>query len=319
MQKPALALHVKKRRNAIAKTRGERVFDFFNTLFMVFVCLVTIYPFWYVLVLSFNTGQDAAAGPIWFWPREFTLDNYKYVFQYEALQRAFGVTLARCAVGSVLNVGVTLLAAYALSKRTLPGRKAIIFFFMLPMFIGGSVISNYVVFVKLNLLNNFLVYVIPGCFTFFNMVIMRTFIEGIPTELEESAWLDGASFGVSFIKIILPLCKPVVAAMLFFAVVHYWLDLYTNLLYVTKKELQVLQYVLYQVINSSEASRFVDMSSMGAAIERRLEQSGSGAALPTPEVIKMTVMVVVTFPLLFVYPFFQKYFVKGMLVGAVKA
>ncbi len=319
MSTKAVADKVRKE-NKVQRTSGEKAFDTFNVIFMVLLSFVTLYPFWYVLVLSLNTGSDAASGPIWFWPRVFTLENYFYVFQYRDLQRAFGITVLRCIVGPAIQVFLCLLAAYALSKRTLPGRKLILYFLMIPLFIHGSTITNYIVMAKLKIMNTFWVYVIPGAFSFFNMVIIRTFIEGIPPDLEESARIDGAGSFVSFAKIVLPLCKPVLAAFLFFGVVGHWLDLQTNLIYVTDRKLRVLQYILYIVINSSEANRFMDMNSMAseAAVQHMIDNQTANT-LPTPEVIKMAVMVVVTFPLLFIYPFFQRYFVKGMLVGAIKA
>ena len=312
-QNTSKTLHGKKN-----KSLKEAIFDRANVCVMVLLSLITLYPFWYVLVLSFNTGRDAAEGPIWFWPRQFTLENYVYVLNYGSLKSAFAVTVGRCIAGALLTVSVSMLAAFSLSKRFLPGRKAILFFFMLPMFIGGTMISHYVVVTKLHLLNNFLVYVIPGAFTFFGMVIMRTHIEEIPGELEESAMLDGANYWTIFIRIILPLSKPIIAAFLFFSIVEGWLDLYTNLIYVTDRKLFTLQYILYMVINSNEASYMArDVNNAGAAALRRMRLNRS--SLPTPEVIKMTVMVIVTFPILFIYPFFQKYFIKGMLVGAIKA
>lgn len=304
--------------NKIKRTPGERTFDLLNILIMIIWGATAVYPFWYILVMSFNTGADAASGPIWFFPRVFTFENYAYVFQYDRLQTAFVVTTLRCIIGPVISVFVTMLAAFAMSKRFLPGRRIILFFFMMPMFIGGSIISNYIVMVKLGLLNNFLVYVLPSAFGFFSMVIMRTHIEELPSELQESATIDGAGYTRIFLQIILPLCKPIIAAFFFFSVVGHWLDYYTNLIYVTDRNLSTLQFVLYETINRAEASSLIDFTKTSAAAGRRL-MSQQNNTVPTPEVIKMTVMVVVTFPILFVYPFFQKYFVKGMLTGAVKA
>jgi putative aldouronate transport system permease protein len=304
--------------NKIKRTSGERIFDYFNIFVMIIWCVSAIYPFWYILVMSFNTGADAAAGPIWFFPRVFTLENYAYVFQYDRLQTAFIVTTLRCIIGPLISIAVSMLAAFALSKRFLPGRRVILFFFMLPMFIGGTIISNYIVMVKIGLLNNFLVYVLPGAFGFFSMIIMRTHIEDLPIELQESATIDGAGYSRIFVQIILPLCMPIIAAFLFFSVVGNWLDYYTNLIYVTDRSLSTLQFVLYEIINRTEASTLIDFTKTSGASQRRL-MSMANNTVPTPEVIKMTVMVVVTFPILFVYPFFQKYFVKGMLTGAVKA
>lgn len=308
--------HVESHRKTIGRSTGEKIFDTCNALGMLMFSFVTIYPFWYVLIMSFNNGNNAAEGPIWFWPRMFTLDNYIYVLQYKLLRSAFVVTIARCIVGPVFSVGVCMLTAYALSKRWLPGRKVFLFFYMIPMFIGGTLISNFIVIAKLHLLNNFLVYVVPGAFGFFSMVIMRTFIEEIPIELEESAMLDGANYWVIFSRIILPLSKPVMAAFAFFSVVGNWLDFGTTLVYITKESLYTLQYVLYLIVNASQANAMVDITNIGESMRRLKENAKAG--LPTPEVIKMTVMVVVTFPILFVYPFFQRYFITGMNLGAIK-
>lgn len=291
----------------------EKAFDIANIVFMILLSFATLYPFWYVIVLSLNLSSDASRGPIWFWPREFTLENYIYVLKNPAIIQAFGVTIARSLIGSALSVVINLAAAYAISKRYLPGRKIILFFFLLPMFVGGSVITNYLIFAKVGLLNNFLVYVIPGAFSFFSMIIIRTFIEGLPDGLEEAAMIDGAGYVKLFLKIVFPLCTPILAAMFFFGIVGGWLDFGTNLLYVTNKSLYVLQYVLYLAIHSQDQDMFAQMMrSSGRVLEYNKKP-------PTPEVLKMSTLVVVTLPLLFVYPFFQRFFVKGMMVGAIKA
>jgi len=306
-----------RRKSSIDKVSGAgRLFDIFNAGFMIVLCFVMIYPFWYVLVYSLNTGADAMRGPIWFWPRQFTLDNYRYVIENPYISRAFLVTIARVLIAPTFSVTVNMLAAYALSKRFLPGRRGILYFFLIPMFIGGTTVSNFVVIAKLGLLNNFLVYVLPGAFGFFTMVLMRTFIEQIPEALEESARIDGANHNQVFVRIILPLSKPILAAMLFFAVVGAWLDFGTTLLYITDRNLYVLQYVLYMVMLSNQAQSMLQMvMSQGASAIGPM----SNGELPTPEVLKMAILVTVTVPLLFVYPFFQKYFVQGMMVGAVKS
>ena len=314
---------VRMARRAIKKhktklSRGERAFDIFNVIFMIVMCIIMVYPFWYVLVLSLNTGSDAIRGPIWFWPRQFTFDNFNIVLRYPGLHKAAIVTVLRCIVGPVINVIVCLLAAFALSKRFLPGRKAIIYFLMGPMFIGGTVVSNYIVMAKIGFLNNFLVYIIPGAFGYFTAVIMRSFIDGIPMELQESAMLDGAGYSTIFFRIILPLCKPCIAAFLFFSVVGNWLDMNTTLLYITKQNLYTLQYVMHLVLSSTEAKTIINATTANAQQQMAALQNARSSA-PTPQVIKMAIIVVVTFPILFVYPFFQKYFIKGMLTGAVKA
>lgn len=318
MNKDVAVKQEKYKPRKIKRSVAEHVFDKLNVLIMIIWSLITIYPFWYILVMSFNTGADAATGPVWFWPRQFTLENYAFVFQYERLQTAFIVTTLRCILGPLLSVAICMLAAFAMSKPFLPGRKAIAIFFMLPMFIGGSVVSNYIVMAKLGMINNFLVYIIPGAFGFFSMVIMRNHIENLPIEIQESAMLDGAGYTRIFFQMILPLSLPVMAAFAFFAVVGNWLDYYSNLIYVTKRSLSTLQFVLYEIINQAEARAVIDFTKTSAAQQRQMMAQMTNS-MPTPEVIKMTVMVVVTFPILFVYPFFQKFFVKGVLTGAVKA
>ena len=301
-------------RHRIKRSAGENIYDTFNVIFMLFLAFVTIYPFWYVLVYSFNEGRDAAKGGLWFWPRKWTLQNYKYVFGNPYINNAFFVTISRTVIGSLIHMVVTGFAAYTLMKKDLPGRKFIIYFYMMPMFIGGTLVSNYLVNAKLGLLNNFLVYIIPGAFSFFMMLVIRTFFEGIPESLEESAMLDGAGYYTVFFRIYLPLSGPIIATTLFFSAVGHWLDYYTNLIYVSDKHLYTLQYVLYKVVVASETS---DMM-------RELQESGRLLTLTseqqvTTQGLKMATLVVVTFPILFVYPFFQKYFIKGVLVGAVKA
>jgi ABC-type sugar transport system, permease component len=302
----------------IKRSKGEHAFDTFNIIFMLVMCVIMIYPFWYVLILAFNTGSDAIKGPMWLLPRQFTLDNFRLVLNYPGLHQAAIVTVMRCIVGPFINVFICLMVAFSLSKRFLPGRKAVIFFLMGPMFIGGTVVSNYIVMAKMGFLNNFLVYVIPGAFGYFTAVIMRSFIDGLPDALQESAMLDGAGYGTIFLRVILPLCTPCIAAFAFFAVVGHWLDMNTTLMFITKKSLYTLQYVMHLVLTSTESKNIINLDSNNTAQQLARLQDGK-ANLPTPQVIKMAIIVVVTFPILFVYPFFQKYFIKGMLTGAVKA
>lgn len=304
-----------RRRRRYKRSTGEIMFDVFNVCLMLFMCFLFIYPFWYVLILSFNDGLDARKGPIYFFPRKFTLDNYKFVLQNPRISQAALVTAGRAIVYPLFSVTVCMLAAYALSKRDIPGRKAILFFHLVPLFIGGTVVTHYLVIAKLGLLNNFFVYILPAGFSFFNMVIMRTFIEQIPESLEESAIIDGAGYFRRFASIIIPLSKSVIAVFLFFGVVFSWLDFRSNLIYVTDRRLNVLQYVLYEIVAQSQTKDFIMDMSGSVSIDELFK----GDTKPRHEVIKMTVLVVVTFPIFFIYPFFQRYFVKGILVGAIKA
>jgi putative aldouronate transport system permease protein len=299
-------------RNRIRSTPGEMVFDTANTLFMLFLCFVMLYPFWYILIYALNDTHDARMGSLWFWPRKFTLSNFKYVITNPLIRNAYLITIARTVFGSLIHLIVTGFAAFTLSKRYLPGRKLLTYFFVVPMFIGGTIVSGYVVMAKLRLLNNFLVYVLPGAFSFFMMAIIRAFIEEVPSSLEESAKIDGAGYYRIFFQLIVPLCMPIIATVLIFSGVGHWLDFYTNLLYVTRQSLYVVQYMLYRIIRySSEAD-----------VTGGMAQQWMRAALAkekiTTQTLQMTTLIIVTVPILFIYPFFQKYIIKGVLVGSIK-
>ena len=293
---------------------GKRTpFDYINITVMIILCFITLYPFWYMIILSLNEGLDASMGPIWFWPREFTLTNYKFVFGNNNIGHAFLVTIARSVAAPIFSVTVCMLAGFSLSKRFLKGRKFFIFFYMIPMFIGGTIITRYIVIAKAGLMNTFLLYVLVHSVSFFSIIVMRTFIDGIPESLEESAMIDGADYFKVFARIIAPLSKPVIAAFLFFGAVNSWLDFSTTLFFITEKKLYTLQYLLYLLIKSRASDIFVDV--MSGNIASNLTRSD----MPTEQVLKAATLVLVTFPLLFIYPFFQKYFIKGMYVGSVKA
>ena len=296
----------------------KSLFDVLNVALFVVFSLVMIYPFWYVLVIAFNESVDASRGGLWVFPRKPTILNFAYVLRSSGLLRATFVTLARVAIDPIYNLALNILCAYALTKRDLPGRKAILTFLVVPMFIGGSLITRYLLLVKLHLVNTFWVYVIPNGFSFFTMVIMRTYMEQIPIEMEESAKMDGAGYILIFFRIMLPLSIPIVATFWFFGVVGGWLDLQTNLFFITKANLACLQFQLYQILKSAQIAvrdmeALLDQAAMGS------EAAQAMLNVPSSQSIKMSMLVIVTFPLFFVYPFFQRYFVKGLMVGAIKA
>lgn len=301
------------RRRSFKKSKGEITFEVFLYVFMLALAIATLYPFWYVAVLSLNEGTDSAFGGIWFWPRKFTIDNYRYVLANEQLRSAYLVTISRTILGTIITVVVSGLAAYAMSKKNLRGRGIILTFFMIPMFIGGTMISTYVVFARLGLINNFLVYILPSSFSFFYMIIMRTFIYGLPPSLEESAKIDGAGYITIFYKIIVPLCKPVVATIALFSGVAHWLDFSTNLIYVYDSKLMTVQYLLYQVVR---ANRMTVLNEQAMAASGVLQTINTQHI--TSKAVQMTVLMVATVPILVAYPFLQKYFVKGMTIGAIK-
>ncbi|MDR3085935.1 MAG: carbohydrate ABC transporter permease [Christensenellaceae bacterium] len=302
---------------AIRRSGGERAFDIFNVVGMILLGIVMVYPFYYVLIIAFNSPTDTAAAPLWLFPRKLTLVNFETVLQYPGLSRAFLITTLRCLAAPLYSVSVCFMAAYALSNRQLPWRRFIVFFLLLPTFIGGSMVSTYIVIARLKLINTFWVFVLPGAFAYFTSVVMRASLDNLPAELQESAMLDGANYYRIFFQIMLPLSKSVLAAFFFFAVVSNWLDLNSSLFYITKKNLYTLQYIMHLVLKSNEAASIIDHNSQ--SMDLLLEDMERMREKPTPLSVRMAITALVTFPILFIYPFFQRYFVKGMLTGAVKA
>lgn len=291
----------------IKRSTGTLIFDICNYTFMIIICFLCIYPIWYVLVNSFNDAKDAMMGGIYWWPRKFSLENYETVFEDSSVLQAFKVTIGKTLFGTTLNVFFTAMVAYPLSKSNLVGRKFYMAIGTITMFFGGGLIPTFILFKKLYLLNNFLVYIIPAAFNFFNLLIFVNFFREIPPALEESAKIDGANDWKIFIKIILPLSKPVLATIALFAGVGQWNDYFGGLMYMTtRQELEPIQTYLYRMVAQVGSSQMA-----GSIINIK-------AASTTSTSIKLATMVITTLPICCVYPFLQKYFVKGMLVGAVK-
>lgn len=287
------------------RTNGEMVFDWANNIFMLLICFITLYPIWYILINSFNEGSDAMLGGIFWWPREFTTENYQAVFANAGLMKSFGVTIARTFIGTVTNVLFTAMVAYPLSKEHLMGRKFYITMGTITMFFSGGLIPGFLLFKNLGLLDSFAVYIIPSLFNFFNLIIFVNFFKEIPSALEESASIDGANDILIFLRIILPLSKPVLATIALFTGVYHWNDYFSGVIYINNPDLQPVQTFLYRIVAESGSTQ------MMAAATNVVKTTTSLS-------IKLSTMVITTFPIICVYPFLQKYFVKGMLIGAVK-
>jgi len=288
------------------KTRGEALFDFLNTLGMVLICFVTIYPIWYVLVNSFNDGTDAMSGGIYWWPRQFSLENFSAVFRSEGIMLAMGITVAKTLVGTVAHVFFTAMVAYAFSRRGLIGGKFYILIGTVTLFFGGGLIPTYLLIRDLHLLDNFLVYIIPVLFSFFDLIIFMTFFREIPEGLEEAARIDGANDWSIFLRIVLPVSMPVLATIALFHGVYQWNDYFTGMIYINNTDLQPIQTYLYRVVAESSSNQM--MAAVPGGVTRSV----------TSQSIKLATMVVTTAPIVFAYPFLQKYFVKGMMIGSIK-
>ncbi len=287
--------------------KRKTIGDYLITIFMVLVCFIALYPIWYTVIISFNSSEDTLRGGIYFWPRKFSLQSYKTVFQDKSIIAAFGVTILRTLIGTVVSVFFTAMVGYALSKKHIMGNRVYLIIGTITMFFGGGLIPTFVVFKNLGLYNNFLVYIIPSMFNFYNMIIMMSSFRELPPALEESAKLDGANDLVIFIKIIIPLSMPVIATIALFNGVWQWNDYFTGVMYINNAELQPIQTFLYRIIASASASKAVVSLPAGISAQQVSSQS-----------VRLATMVVTTVPIVCVYPFLQKYFVKGMLIGGIK-
>ncbi|SDX45946.1 carbohydrate ABC transporter permease [Paenibacillus sp. CF384] len=288
------------------KTAGEALFDAVNTIGMLLICFVTIYPIWYVLVNAFNEGQDAMRGGIYWWPRLVSLDNFQAVFNNPGIMLAMGVTVAKTVIGVPAHVFFTAMVAYAFSRRELVGRKIYMLLGTITMFFSGGLIPFYLLIRDLHMLDNFLVYIIPAMFNFFDLIIFLAFFREIPAGLEEAARIDGANDFSIFVRVVLPVSMPVIATIALFHGVYQWNDYFTGMIYINNMDLQPIQTYLYRVIAQSSSN--IMMAAMPGGITKSV----------TSQSIKLATMVVTTLPIVLVYPFLQKYFVKGMMIGSIK-
>ncbi|MEK4250602.1 carbohydrate ABC transporter permease [Paenibacillus sp. FSL W7-1287] len=287
----------------------DKSFDVFNILFMIVVGIVTLYPFLNVLAISFNDSVDTVRGGISIYPREFTLENYKTIFAYDTLLTGLQNTVIRTVLGTLIGVLTASMLAYTLSRVDFQARKWMSPLFATTMYFSGGLIPGYMLMRHLGLIGTFEVYLLPALLSVWNVFIVRSYIDGLPLALQESAKLDGANDFVIFWKVILPLCTPVLATIALFVAVGHWNAWFDTYLYNSRSpELTTLQYELMKVLQSTSSST-----------NYRDPNAQQAIASVSPESIKMAITIVVTVPILVVYPFLQKYFVKGMTLGAVKS
>lgn len=276
------------------------------------LALSCLYPFWNALAVSFNVGVDTAKGGITFWPREFTLENYEIILQDDRLINGFIISVLRAVIGTVSAIFMTALLAYGMTRTYLIGRSFYMVFFVFTMYFGGGLIPTYLLIRALGMMDTFMVFIIPSLISVWNMIIFRTFFKGLPAGLEESAHIDGASTWGIFFRIILPLSGPVIATLALLTAVGHWNDWFLPSIYITNEKLLPIQTILRQTLNAnivSGQSSLLDSSSV-ALMEK--------AKQVTSKSLTMAMMIVVTTPIILVYPFLQKYFVKGVLVGSLK-
>jgi ABC-type sugar transport system, permease component len=287
---------------------GEMIFDKFNVILMVLLGFITLYPFWYVLVISFHDSAAVSYFQVYFWPKVFTLDNYRVVFVNNTLMRSLLISILRTLLGATMSVLFSSALAYGLSKRDLIGRKLFLYLLTVTMFFSGGLIPTFLLLRSLNLIDTFWVYIIPTLISAWNVIIIKTFFQSLPDSIEESAKIDGANDILIFFRLILPMSMPMIATMLLFTGVYHWNDWTTAQLFVGKQKLWPIQTVMMKMITEMEASVMINQGMTSDLIKRQ----------PSIESIKMASIVVATFPIILSYPFLQKYFVKGIMIGSIK-
>lgn len=290
--------------------RTVPLFDTVNAVLLIVFGAAMLYPFAHAIAVSFSDTIAAMTQTISVFPIRPTIDNYRVVLSNPLLINAFGVSVGRTVVGVVYSLLITGLAAYAMSKRQIPGNRAIAIYLIIPMYFTGGLLPLYILIYNLGLFNNFLVYILPHGFWAFNMLIMRTFFDTIPASLEESARIEGASEIYIYFRIIFPLSLPVMATIAMFNGVWQWNQWFDALLYITRDRLLPLQSILQQLLQEALATRML--------AEQGIFEGMRSSATLSPEAVKMSTLVVTTVPIVLVYPFLQRYFVKGAVIGAVK-
>jgi len=300
-------------KNAFTRTKiNDTIFNFFNGTFMLLLVVVMLYPFLNTVAISFNDGLDAIKGGIYLWPRVFSLQNYKAVFVGGTIFHAFFISVSRTVITTVINLFLTTMLSYTLSRKEFVLRRFITVVFVLTMYFNAGLIPTYMLYKALGLRNNFWVYIIPGMVYAFNMIVTRTYIKTLPESMVESARIDGASEYRIFLQIIFPLCKPILATVALFVAVFAWNQWFDTFIYCSSEQnLSTLQYELMKLLSSAQRANS-NPSLVGAV------GGANTASMITPISIRAAITVVAALPIIIVYPSLQKYFVVGLAVGSVK-
>ena len=289
------------------KSGADIAFSAFSAIFMVIFGVITLYPVLNTLAISFNDGTDALKGGIYLWPRKFTLKNYVTILQKNNLITGAVVTVARTVIGTLLSLVLNAILAFIVSRPRFLFRKQLSLFWVITMYVNGGMIPTFILYKNLHLTNTFWVYVVPGVISAFNMLVIRTYMNGLPNSLVESAQLDGAGYTTIFVKIISPLCKPVYATVALFVAVGQWNSWFDAMLYNRMSgEYTTLQYELMKLLSS--------VTNQGASAESM--KNAVGAVTPTS--VRAAATIITMLPIICIYPFLQNYFVAGLTLGGVK-
>ena len=293
--------------------KSSKYMRILNFTIIVLVCLTILLPFMHVLAISFNSGIDAQKGGIAFWPREWSFENYFEVFKQDNILNGLMISVFRTVVGTVVGVALMAMAAYALTIKTMPGRKYFTIFVFFTMLFSGGTVPYYLVLNELNLTNTIWVYIIPTLYSVTNILLLRTSFNQLPFSVIEAARIDGCSEFKIFRSIVIPMSKPVLATISLFTAVGHWNDWYSGSFYVRDPLLKPLATLLQEMLTRQAALSDILLRSSGAQAYAMLDK-----VTVTGESLQMATIIVVMLPMVIAYPFIQKYFVKGITVGSIK-
>lgn len=296
-------------RKGIRETKQDRVFNGVNLVFMLFIFIVFAWPIWFVIVASFSDPNAVTSGRVWLWPVSFHTGGYAMTLENTEIWRGYLNSILYTLLGTAVNMVLTIITAYPLSRMDFMPRKILTVAFVITMYFGGGMVPMFLQVKDLGLTNTIWAMIVPGAISIYNVLLLRSFfLYGVPKSLEEAAMLDGASLLQMLLKIYLPLVKPTLAVLVLYYAVGHWNDYFSALLYINDRGLYPLQYILREILISSK----IDQSVNGldaASIMKKLKDAGT---------MKYAIIIISTLPLMIVYPFIQKYFVKGIMLGAVK-
>jgi len=294
------------------RSLGEKIFDWVNGILLTLTAASMVYPFLYVLALSLNEAADSNKGGIFLIPRKFTLDSYRIVFEANELLNAAFISVSRTVIGTVLTVLCSAMFAYVFTKQEYIIYKPMKFIFFVAMFLGGgALIPIYMLYRSLGLLNSFAVYIVPWMINLWFVILFRTYLTQIPKGLEEAAVIDGANELRIFFTIMLPLSTPMIATLALFSAVDQWNSWRDTLFFTSRESLKTLQFLMMEIMQKAQARTMVTRAAIKLQRVRQVQTAD-------PVSVRMAITIVTTVPIVCVYPFLQKYFIKGMLIGSMK-
>ncbi|NOU93982.1 ABC transporter permease subunit [Paenibacillus sp. LMG 31456] len=287
---------------------GDRWFDTINICILTLVLIIVLYPLIYVVSASISNPLLVLQGKVWLWPKELSFEAYKRVFQNADIMVGYRNTILYTVVGTCVNIVMTTAGAYPLSRRDFYGRNVIMAFFVFTMFFSGGIIPTYLVIKSLGIINTFWVMILPGAVSVFNLIIMRTFFQNtIPLELQESAFMDGSTNIRILVSIVLPLSMPIIAVLILYYAVSHWNAFFNALIYLSDRQQYPLQLFLRELLIQNQMDEMMSGDSQSMIEQQNLAEG-----------LKYAIIVVSSLPVLILYPFLQKYFEKGIMIGAIK-